>query len=473
MEIKCRIFDTSAGPTAHIYGKVPQYISAFPAVSDINAKHLGSAWYRKGEGFPIARIDIWLPERKLEGAPFNILNNFAYHDPGKVLEGKKAIVYSLDERISRKLEGEVKRNVRADVLSYCGNDLSSAKPHFDSVSNAILPVVIEKKVEIETGKGEFDALCRTGVHNIDFTLGCVSYTRNLQGNITHDLTTGCEYCYSFGNYGGVRLKQFKASHLEEQIKKIEAEQGKVRFIRLGKNSDPAHEWLYEHNMHLLELGKKHNFGVVMVTKYLPFIPGMANALKKTGSVLQYSFGYEEMEHGPLAWGRDNEFRIENAVRYKKAGVNVLTRLVQEAPVPPSGFAMRIMGLYENYDIPTIFNPLRIMNSKVAEKLGKNWNRLIADPKQSSFLGNDPQEGTYTKNSGQHRLIPRKIHKDFLKRFADPKKGGICGEIGNIVFCAGCGVFPPVSAHEKEAKIPVEYKKKFKRFKGRKSFKLPF
>ncbi|MBW3023003.1 hypothetical protein KY308_02780 [Candidatus Woesearchaeota archaeon] len=472
--VKARVSLFSDRKYAHFYSLTSTIRHAFPARAPNENKYLGCIFY-KNQNFT-KRIDVYRinPEESLSDKLFQknrelrkIPKGGFFKDNtylGQKVDNEFSITYYLHGLDKRELD-EIKRNARFDICAHLhkifrsGNIIKSELKEIENLTTNS-PVLLKRHVEIERGKGDFVPICKTGVHNIDFSGGCISYMRK---DGTWDPTAGCEYCYSgFKNSVPLRIPVFNMEKIIEQIK-----QKNAKIIRFGKNSDPGHELFHEQQMQMLSVAESLGIHLVFVTKYLKFNEKIAKLLRKTNSTLQYSFGIEEIEHGPVHWGSTNDFRKRQALEYKKAGVNVFTRLVADITSPPNEFELEIMSLREK-GIPTILTPVRVGSKDLAPIFtGETWDSLQRDGTQQLTL-DGITEGAHVKRARYYRaekgageLLPLFMHEFYLKRFGKhnvSEFGGICGHIDDTVLCAGCGSFKAETMKEKDIP-PMKYTKK--------------
>ena len=479
----CGIF----GDYLQVYTSVPQY-RHLPIAEGIDLEWMGNAFYRRGKGAGSSqkRIDIYRinnePLSEILEASLNIRRKNPQTKPkdiNRITDKKKAIFYFLKDDIPKRAKDEIKRNVRKDVAEYAEDTTTAKIGENDHVNVSTAEPLIAKTSTplIVGGKGEFVEGCLWN-YNLDWSFSCISHMVP-PGKIddypylSWSPQNECAYCYAKrANNDPVRIRRFERDMLKEQIFEINSrnkEKGlpPMKLLRVGKLSEPGHPWFMEHNIQFLELAEEMDFRTVIVTKYIPFNTKLKNRLVKTESMLQFSIGYDELEPGAVLWGADNETRFQTALEYRRKGVDVVFRLVREAPEAPDELAMRVMNAWHDAGIPTLFTPLYIDSKKVAESLGKDWNTLKSE--QQSLFCDDKSAGTYIqKNGSSNRLIPRTLHPFYRERFQDNSLGlgGICRQVGEDYYCRQCCIGEGSVANADDVEKKVIYKNKNGSRKGK-------
>lgn len=456
------VFRTDSGNFVHLYTDVPEYRHAFPGRDEKSARYLGYAVYRKGLGGQKRRLDIY----QVSEIPFesiDVRRDLVFNDSmalGKEYDPKKSIFYFLSKGLDEKTIAQIQKNVRADVDIYSNDKTASITKPGDSIDCFCdTPQIIKRPAEITGGKADFNTLCLTGQYNLDWSFSCISHLippTKAYPHLSWSPKLQCSYCYAArNNWPPLRIRSFDEKFLEEMIKA-----DNIKIIRVGKVADQGHRFFYEHNMQLLQLAEKLNFRVLIVTKFLDFDKNMTKMLKKTNSTVQFSLGYDSMEPGAVIWGCTNEFRIENALRYKDAGVNSVCRLVREAPIAPDNQTLEIIANLNSHNIPVLLTPLRIPGRSVSEQIGRTWGTLKKNPNQMDFFGQDPDQGTYIQE-GSNSLLPRIIHPDYKVRIGDNNSQSfrVCGHIGDNVLCGSCFMDDGKMCDAKSARKQVDYSKK--------------
>jgi len=479
--VKARVSLFSDRRFAHFYSLSTPIQHAFPGRAGNENKYLGRVFYKNG-GLA-KRIDIYEidPEKKISSRLFEINRSLRKIPPGGFFSsntylGKKvdnafSITYYLELGINEKKLREIKRNVRLDICMHLHSSFENRrqiKAELNKIEDQTTnkPIAVSKLLNIEGGKADFVPICKTGKHNIDFGKGCISYITK-EG--LWDPTAGCQYCYSgFKNSIPLRIPVFDERDLMRQITGLYEKGQGPEIIRLGKNSDPGHEFFRDLMVKTLELAKDLGIRLVVVTKYLKFDKEIAELLAKTKSSVQYSFGIESLEYGAVQWGRTNHFRAEQLLRFRDKGVHVVTRVVADVTEKPDESVSGILSQNEEQEIGTIITPIRLSSKELAPAFTcESWDLLQKDSSRQLPLdelikinSDNSEKQRYFRTAGGW-LLPM-----FMDRFYSDNFKNICGHIGNKVYCAGCGIFPPETISDNELPAMTYTKKPPKMKKNR-------
>ena len=189
--------------------------------------------------------------------------------------------------------------------------------------------------------------------------------------------------------------------------------------------------------------------MVITTKFLPFLPEVANLLRKTKSTLLYSIGPNEIELGALEHGCDNEFRLEQARKYRERGVNSTIYLLFQPIFPPTKEDLKVLKFARYQNIPLQILPMRLINRDLAQRViapfaneeHNLWDILkdVNDSSQiSTFLPITIYDNAYYFQSGV--LIPKinRMHKFWVNLIGDNKgKIRMCHHDEDLTYCGGC------------------------------------
>ena len=320
-----------------------------------------------------------------------------------------------------------------------------------------------KQLHLTTGKGEFvkrkkengelEDICLCHL-NADLSTACPGqvYGEHIleviknngaydEGNIEKYREEGkidgrCVYCYEKRkNWGKITPKIIGKKTREEFEKK------KPKIIRMAKETECGHYFYKEQLKQFLELCKEYGTSLIFPTKALSFDDQIAELLIETKSVLNYSLCNDKFEPGLVSQGFLNIWRVQQAVRYDKAGVNTTTTLTCDVTDSfennlQRGFAINEMLNAKESGVITRILPLRIYSKKVClEATGRKWEEIILPNRLSKYF-DFGFEWRYIKVGG-NKAIPLFLHDDFKKLVGEGI--GVCGQIGEQEYCDHCNL----------------------------------
>ncbi len=310
--------------------------------------------------------------------------------------------------------------------------------------------------------GSYEPICLC-TYNADFSIrGCMaqvhedyledviknngSYSKELIPEIQKAglMDSRCMYCYAKRHNWG------QATPLEvNNITKNDFEVFNPEYVRIGKNTECGH-FLY-HNLMLdfFDMCADFNSGVIFPTKALEFNKDTVESLLRIKHVINYSIGNDGLEGGLVSQGYTNKFRVNEAVKYHKAGVHSTLTVVCDVTSSfeendKRGFAVfDALKAHWDYNIPLRILPLRLNTHKLAPlSTGKSWKTLLESKNQQlmDFEVSKKEDWTfYSRVIGSGDLDPRYFHPDFLDFVEDGI--GVCGRVGrqeeNHAMCEHC------------------------------------
>jgi hypothetical protein len=209
-----------------------------------------------------------------------------------------------------------------------------------------------------------------------------------------------------------RVKTIK----ESEFKKI-AETYPAHVLRLGKNFDCGHPSTREELKQVLTYCIKYNMRPVVTSKLLEFDKEVAALVILARGVVHLSLGRDEDEKGAVKQGATNEWRLKQAVKYKKFGCPTQVRVVADITLPMNRFHKKVfkqMGGSRGI----LLTPLHYTSKAHFESMRQDitWD----DAKES---------GLYSYVKGD--LRPNRIHSDW-----DQTKER-CGVIAGREYCNNC------------------------------------
>ncbi len=255
--------------------------------------------------------------------------------------------------------------------------------------------------------------------------------------------------------------------------KDDFERIRPKTLRIGKNTEPGHPYYRESLLCLMALCAEYETQAIITTKMLEFDGRLLEIVKETDSVIQYSFGSDQLESGAVSQGFTNLWRLEQAIRYQEAGAHTTSIIVCDLAQSIDqnialGFPLEeIIEAERKYGITKRLLPLRINSDKLSMIITGKPLRDIVAPTQ---YGNEMQEGfdfevqeiprPYGRRGNNETYI-REVHPDFQEMIDDGT--GICGRIGDLEYCDKCDlegdtrvIFPV------DEIVKVEYEKDNKR-----------
>lgn len=372
--------------------------------------------------------------------------------------------------------GEVGDFALADVYDYCGDSvakISREKASLTTVEKIAprtklekivtkVPIGNDKKVEqlIVSGKNKYVGQCLCYA-NLDFSKGCVTSWLALD-NADFDGKTftnyvlspegRCEYCYVWKEN-----KPFPKSIVEfdkkQLIKELNGEcylepnsdkifGKKVEFLRFGQLTEPYSEFTKESFIQALEAMTETKTKGIIATKFLPFKENehIKDLLIKTNSAVLYGYtGLNHLESGATSFGSTDEWRVEQAIKYKEAGVNSGLFFQIRAHSSLTDREREVIDLAGKHNLPIQFIPTRPKNKKIVAKIipDISWDFLKGYKGQGHLTLDGLETGAY-EPLGNNSLISRLIHSDYLRLVKDkPDLFSICNHNSEIVHCGGC------------------------------------
>lgn len=384
---------------------------------------------------------------------------------------------------------------RADVRYFCGEEYAKNRrgPKKEYVQR-IIPVTKLERFRPERvltgGKAEFVPQCFLEA-NIDFMDGCL--TSWIPGeNPSFDGETFTDYfAYPWGDcdycYAGRKHRSFPKTFYEfDQQRLLEDLRGGARLkfgseekigrpidvLRFGKRTEPWTPFTSDEFFQTLEAMLVIGTKGVITTKFLPFFPEVAELLRKTKSTLLYSMGPNEIELGAVEYGCDNEFRLEQAKKYREAGVNSALYLLFHPIFPPTEENLELINFARENRIPLQILPMRLINRDLAQKvispfvdsrIRSIWDLLkdTDDPTQTSAFPVTSYENSYYHQSGV--LIPKisGMHQYWIDLVGrNNGKIRMCHHDEDLTFCGGCFLKPGSVSQTEPIQInPLNVKKR--------------
>ena len=284
-----------------------------------------------------------------------------------------------------------------------------------------------------------------------------------------DIGSECEYCYALYQH-----KIFPKSIIEIDKEQLKYElthwngERKVDVLRLGKRTEAGSRFTRNQLIATLETCIETRTQAVLPTKFLEWDLEAAKLFKKTRSVVLFSIGDDDVELGPKTHGMDNDFRIEQAMKYKDAGVNSALYLLIDASAPIQEKHQKIIEYARNHNLPIQFLPLRVFSKDLAIKMNNaSWDSLKGSKDQLALFENNCTGGYRLTGNG----LLRAEHIDVEWNEMIEDNGGkfrMCHHNDEHTWCGTC--FIRGGSITETQRVRFEYTKKGnfnKAFKGKK------
>ncbi|MFA5993227.1 MAG: hypothetical protein WC796_05980 [Candidatus Pacearchaeota archaeon] len=363
--------------------------------------------------------------------------------------------------------------IRADIGDFC-EGTEAKKPQGTSLVH--LPRIVphtqirqnQAKRLLEGGKQWFVESCLLEA-NIDFATGCMAGWVPVGKTSFDGLTaTGyflypwgeCKYCYATDKHLNfpktlrhIDREQLKRELLGECCLEYGSETplGRpVNVLRFGKRTETCTPFTLAELVTTLETCTETGTRGVITTKFLGFNPDIADLLRRTNSSLIYSIGFDELEEGAVMWGCDSEFRKEQAVRFREAGVNSLMYLSILGHKPPGKREIQTLKFARKHKLPVQLLPMRFGGRHLVDIFpsmdGLSWDDLKADPRQDLLVAHDEMgvRGRYS-HTGGNKLNLEIPDPQWLEMMGERNNEegdyriGMCHHTSKCEYCAGCGI----------------------------------
>lgn len=451
MKIPGSIYQDKKGNVyAALYNYWPDVYRAPPNKNCETVAHVSYQFGGSSRG-----IDIFLLKNKL-------------YDVSKEIDVKRKIVeengrdkelefidarHNIDAEIVVGFDSKAVRNLyRKDIENFAKREAKN--PGITSIVyvREIIPITIlrtlTQKQYLRDGKQEWVYSCSLDT-NLDFSWGCISgfvpfAKASFDGNnfigYFLDLFAECNYCYagyqhkSFAKY----IVNIEKEKLKEELNNKKKALGRNIVLRLGKRTESGSIFTRNQLFTTLEACVETNTKVVMPTKYLEFDKEIARLFKKTGSTLLYSIGYDNAEKGAALHGCNNEWRLEQAVKYREHGVDAILYLLVDLPNETTDREHKILDFAKENYLFTQLLAIRFPGKKVArEIIGGSWEDLTMNEDQLVLESiNGKIHGGYKWKNNQ--LIAQRTHEDYSKLIGNNNHCvRLCHHNDKDTYCGSC------------------------------------
>ena len=310
---------------------------------------------------------------------------------------------------------------------------------------------------------------------IDFTSNCRAYSElsSLKDGSSAYLFQpwdGCLYCYN----RWVNMRHFGIGyhHSDEKLLKEQLEKYKKDFkkqgisigsIRIGEGTENFIPELIEQVMILVEFAHKEKIPVVIPTKTPLYDKAIAKTLSKANVSFMVSLGSDELETGICKMGFTNERRIEEAIKYHKAGVRTVLYPITDLTTHPENNKLwtvrKAYQLNRELGIPVQFLLFRVGDKKLLGKIVDLKKRPVLKKFEvGEELIKELGAVGYHKPSNEKNYAPTHIDQyyfDIIRH--NGKKQGVCAVLPTKIYnslCSHC--FIPGQKHKSspQKKMPL-------------------
>ncbi|MBU4492901.1 MAG: hypothetical protein KKA61_00860, partial [Nanoarchaeota archaeon] len=379
------------------------------------------------------------------------------------------------------IEKEVLYLAQKDIGDFCKKEAinqETKKVYLDKIMPKTRLRFVKPRFLLQGGKQEFVPLCRLEA-NLDFSKGCISGFIPVEINDAYkkgfmygfiDPLSECSYCYSKYQH-----KDFPKHILKFDKEKLKNElEGncyldrknklgkKVEVLRLGKRTEAGSKYTLDQLVVTLETCLETKTKVVMPTKFLDFNDDIAKLLKNTKSSLLYSIGWDKFEKGACLNGCNNEFRLEQAVKYKEKGVNSILYLLIDAVNLPHEREKEILSFAKENKLPVLLLPIRLNNKSIAFDITSiPWSKLKMRNQLTIPGISRKEEAESYELINSHTLVARKINEEWARLVGD-NNGNIrmCHHNEDKTWCGSCflegeqGIIEKSNYHKNPQKTPT-------------------
>jgi hypothetical protein len=487
-----------------IYNFFPDiYTKAPPSIED-NCERVAHVTY--AEGGKRSGIDIFLLKKEMNIPEIQLSNT---EITAKVIERYKLnppkTIVSTDEETLDNLcnvhydfingaPEEVKTFAAGDIMMYVEAPAKNPKGRKINHPPEIIPVTEIKKINYDRGilapgKQEFFGSCILEA-NIDFSKGCVSgwipgENASFDGSIFKGYFLSpwqeCSYCYAKPKHKSFpkTIYNLDTQQLKEELLgKARLTTGSdeilgrpINVLRFGKRTEAGSKLTREQLIQTLETCAETKTRGVIPTKFLEFDNEVAQLLKKTKSTVLYSIGDDKAERGPYAYGCTNNWRIEQAIKYREAGANSVFYLTILGYLPPGEREKKVFDTAEKNHVPIQLLPMRFLAKETVSDLTETkWDCLKG---QNGCLYNPDaiEFGAYEQMGKSKALILKDIDLSLTKLIQD-NSGNIrmCHHNSELGWCGAC--FLDEGSIEETPKRELRQVEKTKRSEKKKKMKHP-
>ena len=345
----------------------------------------------------------------------------------------------------------------------------SIDDHFVSI-NKINPNKILKPFEsiavVKSGKGKGEEICQLDI-GVDISGGCLA---NMSPELIYDPKNKCTYCYAYQNgqpfintLYTINKKTFLEPLVEligtiletNKLSKNKKPRVNIRFGQtvecfvpdVFRNLEGFEDGLANSLELMLPLHEKYDIRTVIPSKTLVYREEYVRLLKENNTALFASIADDRSEIGMLGHGFTTLVRLDNLLRYAKAGVNSNIYLAVDVGRPKSEW-----NEYANYawdffhEHKDILTALQILDIRITNKDdairfgGATWPEL----KKGSIGMFDGSEIGQWRLTGNGYLASSKMHSSTRQLIHDSgRQIGACythASKKSAKICSGCSMY---------------------------------
>jgi hypothetical protein len=374
------------------------------------------------------------------------------------------------DNLPKAIADEIIKFERGDISYFCGEDLSKERrgPRWDFVPKIIPVTTLEKMTPVQvitSGKqANVPECCFEG--NRDFGKGCITawipeanatFDGNVFTNWFWNPWGECGYpCYAERHHmcPPKSVYEWDESRFREELLGacrldfgMERKLGRpVDILRYGKRTEIWTPWSKDNFMRELEIieelrkAGKANTRAVITTRFMPYERELGRLVRSTQSSVFFGIGIPKWEIGAYAHGATNEFRIEQAIRFREKKVNSNLYMLIIADQEPSKRELQILEQTKyGSTIPIQLLPLRFRwKHRTLEITGKTYDYLKGKEKRTEEDLFDNSYGSYVVEERQ--LVVKRIHPFWLNLVArNQGRIRMCHHDNSCLYCGGCGL----------------------------------
>jgi hypothetical protein len=277
------------------------------------------------------------------------------------------------------------------------------------------------------------------------------------------------YCDSLGkltSHGkeySVEERDFLLRGVDSQVVEQFSEKfGKrVDVLRLGKRTEVGAKYNRDMLKIILEGCAKSKAKPVIPTRFLEYDPSLEGFLKESQASSFHGVGLDPQEPWIKYYGFDTPWRMEQAARYRSAGVNANFYLLIEAVNGPTLENKQIIDFAQKYRIPIQLLPMRISGENLIQLLtGQSKKSLLQSVHQTALgdftsgdFGCDGKVFGGYEPYGTSTVSPLRINQKWFDLMHD-SNGMItlCHHNSEKIWCGGCGHYSAFERKMPELRI---------------------
>jgi len=367
----------------------------------------------------------------------------------------------------KELSEEVANVFASDVVNFCKENVAKIegeRARIETVKRIVPVTKLEEMTPWKLLRGGKQWFVPDCVYEANFDLGkgCLaSWFADEGASFDGETFKGfffspageCDYCYAEPDHKFLPKSVYKFDKAElirelmgDCCLEFENEKKKlgrpVKILRLGKRVEFWMPFFRDRVVQTLEACCDTGTKCVMPTKFLPYDKEIAELSKRTHSVPLYSVSaFDRMEVGACEQGCDSDFRLEQAVKYREAGVNSNLYLLTVAHAPIGEREKKILAFAKQHKLRVQLLPMRFGTKELAfEATGISWDDLVGNAGQASLLDNfGDYRGSYSFRNGAGLSIKCNcIHPEW-KELVGENNGCVrmCHHCDKNTYCGGC------------------------------------